>query len=483
MLGAAALPPVHALPALLIAFPGLLWLIAGAYHTRRAFADGWWFGLGHFVAGFYWLAYPLLVDAASYAWLIPFAVLALPAAFALYIGVVVAAVHRVPTMAGRVIALAILWTAFEWLRGQLFTGFPWNAIGTAWVFSDAALQGAAIGGVFGLSVLTVFCAAAPAVLGAKPRRGAMILPITAIAVVVTLFAAGSARLPVDPIGTVADIRLRIVQPNITQKLKWVPALKDRHLANYLELSSQKASQPPTHIIWPETAVPFILSRDERRRRAMASIVPPGGALLTGALRVSKPGETPFRLWNSLVALDGAARITNSYDKFHLVPFGEYMPFGEVLGLNKLTAGRTDFSAGPGPRTLRIAGLPPVSPLICYEIIFPGKIVSEADRPRWLLNVTNDAWFGTSSAPYQHLAMARLRAVEQGLPVVRAANTGISAVIDPYGRVVERLGLNQRGIIDSDLPLSLGTRTVYGQYGDLILIIVFMVLLIPLKLIS
>jgi apolipoprotein N-acyltransferase len=210
---------------------------------------------------------------------------------------------------------------------------------------------------------------------------------------------------------------------------------------------------------------------------MASVVPPGGLLLSGAIRTTPPGHRPFRVWNSVHAIDRTAEIVATYDKFHLVPFGEYIPFREWLGLNKITAGRTDFSAGAGPRTVGLPGLPPVGPLICYEIIFPGEITEPARRPRWLLNVTNDAWFGASSGPYQHFAMARLRAVEQGLPLVRAANTGISAIVDPYGRVNSRIGLNRRVALDGKLPLGLAGRTPYSLYGDVPILIVSVVLFV------
>ena len=213
-------------------------------------------------------------------------------------------------------------------------------------------------------------------------------------------------------------------------------------------------------------MPYLLARAPDLRRALARIVPPGGLVIAGALRATPASAQPFRVWNSLQAIDDAGRIVASYDKSRLVPFGEYVPLRSILGMAKLTVGDTDFSAGPGPRTLRLAGLPPVSPLICYEAIFPGKVADPGDRPGWLLNVTNDAWFGASSGPYQHFASARIRAIEEGVPLVRAANSGVSGVVDAYGRITARLGLGVEGVLDSALPRALPEPTPFAAWGHL-----------------
>lgn len=473
-LSAAALPPVYATPALVIAFPGLIWLIEGAANWKRAFRDGWWFGFGHFIGGLYWVANALLVDAAQWAWLIPFAVLCIPAILAFYIAAVGVLVQRAQSTVLRILLLACGWTLAEWLRGQLFSGFPWNPIGSAWAFSDLAIQPASAIGVLGLGFCTVIACAAPAALRCSTGRVRWAFPALGAVLIATLFAYGAVRLPAGELATVPGIMLRVVQPNVPQHLKWQRELRDRHIATLLRLSRQPSDRPVTHLIWPETAVPFVPSVDVARREAIASVVPEGGLLFTGAIRTTLQGVRPFRIWNSLHAIDPAGRIVATYDKFHLVPFGEYMPLGDLLGLNKLTAGRTDFSAGPGPQTLKLPGLPAFSPLICYEIIFAGNVTARAgtesavprgERPGWLLNVTNDAWFGNSAGPYQHLVAARFRAVEQGLPVVRAANTGISAIIDPYGRLIGHIGLDRQGTVDSALPQALVSAAVFASFGN------------------
>ena len=284
--------------------------------------------------------------------------------------------------------------------------------------------------------------------------------------------------------------LRLVQPNIPQKDKWQAQNRGKHFNNLLTLSSLNIEpgivERPTHIIWPETATPFVLDGNDPALRIISQIIPSKGALLTGSPRRTVVDKTTVNVWNSLHVVDGSAKIVETYNKSHLVPFGEYIPFRRYLdnftSLTKLTRGRIDFSSGSGKRTLSVPGAPPVSPLICYEVIFSGSVVSNGkngeSKPEWLLNITNDAWFGVSSGPYQHLAAAQLRAVEEGLPLVRVANTGISAVIDGLGRIYRESKLNERTYIDSKLPMSLKEPTIFSKINDagilLLIVLIFMV---------
>jgi apolipoprotein N-acyltransferase len=269
---------------------------------------------------------------------------------------------------------------------------------------------------------------------------------------------------------VPGVRLRLVQANIDQRLKWEEAERVNTLRKYLALSSQPGAAPVTHIVWPETALPYFLATEPELLRIVAQVVPPGGLLLTGAVRVDPPGALPSRVWNSVHAIDARGRVVATFDKYHLVPFGEYVPLRGILPIDKITPGASDFSAGPGPATLALPGLPPASPLVCYEAIFPGAVTARGgQRPGWLLNVTNDAWFGDSAGPHQHFASARLRAVEEGLPLVRAANTGISAVIDPYGRVLASLPLGREGVLDAGLPDALAA-TPFARFGNAVLLV-------------
>jgi apolipoprotein N-acyltransferase len=478
-LAALALPPIHAVPLLLVSFTGLVWLMDGTRRGREAFWLGWWFGLGHFSAGIYWIANALLTDPVRFGWMIPPVVGGLAAILALFPAMAVAGTR----LAGgngpsRILALAGLWTVGEWLRGWVFSGFPWNLTGSVWAFSDAMIQLAAVTGVWGLSLVTVAAAAMPAVLGdwrPDARAGRRLsLGLGCIAAAAALLAAiwagGAWRLAGADAGagtgTVEGVRLRIVQAAIDPALKNRSNQREANLGRHLRLSIDTPGfDKVTHVIWPETAVQFLIDLDTEVREAAATAAPPGGLLLTGAPRGEFAGGELARIWNSMVALDPAGHILGTFDKFHLVPLGEYVPLRDLLPfISKITPGSLDFTAGPGPTTLHLPGLPPAGPLICYEVIFPGAVIDRADRPAWLLNLTNDAWFGISSGPYQHFVSARLRAVEEGVPLVRAANTGISGVVDAYGRVTARLGLGLSGVLDADLPQPVPGLTLFARFG-------------------
>ena len=483
-LSALALPPVHAVPLLVPAFTGLLWQLDGAERRRGAFALGWAFGVGHFAAGLYWIGIAFLVEAEVYGWMMPFAVGGLAAGLAVFPGLVTLIAWRAarrgagaPDRIAGVLAFALAWTALAWVRGHVLTGFPWNLLATAWMPLEAMLQVTALVGAWGLSLLTVLAAAAPATLAPAvgaclSRRARWALPVVAAGLLLAAGLGGAARLATAPPpdgDAVPGVRLRLVQPNIPQRMKWDPEQRLDILKRYLRLTRRPGLGKATHVIWPETALPMFLSRTRDLRQVLGRVAPEGGALLTGLPRIETSGteatDKTQRLFNALFVLDSDGRTVARYDKAHLVPFGEYVPFAQWLPLDKLTPGRIGFTHGPGPRTLDLPGAPAVSPLICYEAIFPGAVTAPGPRPGWLLNVTNDAWFGASSGPYQHLASARLRAVEEGLPLVRAANTGVSVVVDSYGRVRARAGLDTQAVIDSPLPRALARPPLYARLGD------------------
>ena len=460
-----AFPPVGWFPVLFVALPALVWQIDGAASRRSAFAVGWWFGFGHFMAGTYWISNSLLVEADRFAWLIPPTLVGVSAYLAVYPALACACARWAAPGWPRVAALAVAWTAFEMLRGVAFTGFPWNPVGSVWTGIPAMMQPAAAIGVYGLGLLTLALAAAPALLAAR-RRAAIAAALGVPLALALVWAGGTFRLERAQTALHSGVRLGIVQPAIPQHEKVRAALRTRHFAEHLAMTRAAAKGGATHFIWPETAIGFALSRAKGAAEAIARVVPEDGSVIAGALRVTPPHERPRRVWNSLVAIDGAARRIAVYDKARLVPFGEYVPLRSILAFTQITGGRLDFSRGPGRRTLAVPGLPPFGPLICYEMIFPGQVVDPDRRPGWLLNVTNDGWFGDSAGPYQHLAAAQMRAVEEGLPIVRAANSGISAVIDPYGRVVERLALGRRGVLEAALPVALSEPTAFARVGHL-----------------
>jgi apolipoprotein N-acyltransferase len=470
---ALALPPFHLVPLAAVALTGLVWLTDGASGPRAAFALGWLFGFGHFLAGLWWIVNALLLFGWQFLPVYPIVIGFLPSILAVFVGLACAALKLTP-LAGpaRVVAFAAWWTAFEWVRGHIFTGFPWNLAGYAWAFSDAMIQLAALGGVYALSFLTVATLSMPAVLAeARAPRGAAAAVGFAVLALIAAYGYGAARLAgAPPLGadTVPGIALRVVQPNVSQAVKWNRARHEQNFLHHLALSAAPGREAPTHVIWPETAATFFLDEDPAMLALIARALPRGGMLLTGAPRRSGEGRDR-QFWNSLLAVDSGGRVLATFDKFHLVPLGEYVPLKDYLPLTKVVEGPSDYSAGPGPRTLRVPGLPPFSPLICYEVIFPGRVLDPADRPGWLLNVTNDGWYGDSPGPRQHFAIARLRAVEEGLPLVRSANTGISGVIDAYGRVVAKLDLGATGVVDAKLPRALDAPPPYARWGDRALI--------------
>jgi apolipoprotein N-acyltransferase len=463
-----ALPPIYAVPALIPAFTGLVWLLDGARNWRTALVIGFLFGLGYFTGGLYWVANALLTKPEQFGWIAPFAPAGLAAILAPFPAVACALTKlaRRPGV-GRVLTFAAAWTLLEWVRSWAFTGFPWNLVGSVWAFSDAMLQPASVIGTYGLGLATIVAAAMPSIL-AQPAGGAgrRWLPLAmAFGVLGAFFVAGLGRLAViGDVGVVEGVQLRLVQGNIPQNLKWRRELADMHLLLQARMSATRGEPPPTHIIWSEASAPLFLANDAERLRLVGDFTPPGGLTLLGTLRTTPPGSEPFQVWNSMIAIDDKGLVIGSYDKAHLVPFGEFMPLRSILGLGSVAGGSTDFSRGPGVRTLHLPGLPPVGPLICYEVIFPGSVVDGSDRPEWLLNLTNDGWYGISAGPYQHLAAARLRAVEEGLPVARVANTGISAIIDPAGRLTGELGLGKQGVVDGRLPRPLHRPTLFAMTG-------------------
>ncbi|MGH6823164.1 MAG: apolipoprotein N-acyltransferase, partial [Methylocella sp.] len=480
--GALAMAPFNFFPALIIPMTVAVWLIDGCAETRqmpagrrfhlglpvaagRAFGAGWWWGFGYFLAGLWWLGAAFLVEADKFAWALPLGVAGLPAALAIFpgLGFMIARLLWMPG-AGRLFALAAGLSFAEWLRGHVLTGFPWNTFGMALGGNLVTAQLASIVGLYGLTVIAILIFSAPAVLGEKSAmhgaRRRLPPPIAAAALAFAAICAfGALRLAATTVAPVASVKLRIMQPNLAQDAKFRPENKARILSLYLTLSARGESDRSglddvTALIWPESAFPFILSRDAGALAEIGAILPQDTVLVTGAARADDESGHA-RYFNAIQVIASGGHILDSYDKVHLVPFGEYLPFEAVfdrLGMRQFVHVPGGFEAGSKSRLLVVPGLPAVAPLICYEAIFPGEVVpAGASRPGLLLNVTNDGWFGMTPGPYQHFAQARLRAIEEGLPLIRAANTGISAIVDPYGRVLAELPLGAEGVLDGGLP--------------------------------
>jgi apolipoprotein N-acyltransferase len=454
---------------------------AGPRPLRSAFFRGWLAGVGYFAVGVWWITEPFQVDAAEQGWMAPFALLLMAGGLALFWGLA-ALLYRLTASRGpwRVLVFAGCLALFEWLRGHVFTGFPWNLPGETWRAGGAVSQAAAIVGAYGLSWITIAIAAAPALIfDAAPRRTRAVAVGVAGLAIAGLSGAGALRLAA-PSTTSADApRVRIVQANIDQKEKWRPENLDQIVETYRQLSRQPAARAPDIIVWPEGALPAViddlLAPGSPYVAKISSAVAPGQTLMLGANRAGRSPGGGVDYFNSLIALrrePAGLKVTGVYDKHRLVPFGEFLPFGDLatkLGIRSLVHMPEDFTAGPEPRPMSPEGLPPVQPLICYEALFPRFSAQAAERsglrPQWLLNVSNDAWFGATSGPWQHLNIASYRAIEEGLPIVRATPTGVSAMIDAHGRPAATLGLGASGVIDAVLPAAL-PRTLYSRFGEI-----------------
>jgi apolipoprotein N-acyltransferase len=475
--------PPHVWPVLFVTFPVLVWLIDGAKGQRARGAwecalAGWWFGFGYFVPGLYWIGHAFLVDAETFGWLLPFAVLGFPAYLAIFTGLGFAGARLLWTPGAlRILALAVALTASEWLRAHLLTGFPWNALGYALTSPLPLAQAASLFGIWGLTFITVAVCASPATLADGPSeisRG-WLAPLLALVVLAALALFGSWRLSATPTAFVEGVNLRLMQPNLQQDSKFNYSAKDQVMSHYLHLSARQTEQRPdglahvTHLIWPESAFPFYLSSEPEALAQLGAMLPEGAVLITGADRTGSPPANAAKsdTRTSIYVIDHHASVLALYDKVHLVPFGEFLPFQALLeriGVVQLTKVAGGLIAGASRHPIPISRAPPALPLLCYEVIFPDEMAAPGERGGWLLNLTNDGWFGISSGPYQHFQQARLRAIEQGLPLVRAANTGISAVVDPLGRVISSLPLGAEGLLDAPLPQSI-PPTVYARFGD------------------
>jgi len=442
-----------------------------AYRTvswKQAFGIGWWAGLGYFGVSMVWLIEPFLVEPEKFGALAPFALLAMSGGLALFWGGAFALSKQFGAGLGRyIIGLAVAWAAMEYLRAIIFTGFPWGLLGYTWIRTPIAQWGAFVG-PFGLTFITVLGGLLLLSYPAKRYAG----PMLSVAFFVLLTLGGVWHLQSRPVILEKTTRVRLVQPNAPQRQKWDPEWIGVFFRRALQITSAPAKKPVDLVIWPETTVPYMLQDNVADLQILSQAAGPNAQIVAGIRRLEGG-----KLYNSLIQIDQRGGLVAVYDKAHLVPFGEYVPFSQylsVLGFRGLAANLQGFTPGKGARTISTFGLPSYLPLICYEAIFPWAVNMGADRPDFLLQITNDAWFGNTIGPFQHLVQMQFRAIEQCLPAVRAANTGVSAVIDPFGRVLRSLKLNKAGFLDADLPMPL-KLTLYARLGDLPFLILMLLL--------
>jgi apolipoprotein N-acyltransferase len=483
-----AFAPVHAWPILFLTFGALVFLLDGCHAHHASLAPrlkcaaliGFRFGFGFFFAGLYWIAEAFLVEPWRHAWLLPFVMTAMPGGMALFFAAACAlAIAMWLPGVGRIFALAIAFGLAEFARGHVLTGLPWNLLGYALLGTLPFMQLAALLGVYALSLIAVLLFASPASFFAPAGSGlAGRWPSAALAALMLAalglgYVWGEQRLASAEVAD-TGVRVRIVQANVDQADKWRPENSEEIFTSYLDLTRSGGLDAIDLVVWPETAVPFLLADARDALALIGDVLPQEISLLVGSARLVEEGDAQGglaarRIYNSLLVVDDKGAVLDAYDKRHLVPFGEYLPFQdflESLGFMQMTGVRGGFSEGAGSLLLNVPGAPQARPLICYEIIFPDEIASRTERPGWLLNLTNDAWFGSSAGPYQHFHQARVRAVEQGLPLVRGANTGISAEVDPYGRILAEIGLGESGVADANLPHAIAP-TLFVQFGSIL----------------
>ena len=470
MLLSVALPPYYQIWALFMAFSLVLYLCCGENKLSRLAGIGYWFGFGYFACGFYWIGNALLVDADKTGWLYPLVLLLNGAFFGLFgiIPFMLAKFGKTPLL--KIIIVASAWgLVTEWVRGFLFTGFPWNPISSMLAFRPALLQTLAIWGTYGLSMVAVASASLGAVWLANPQRKNLLIVAGAPLVLMLLWGYGEGVILSRK--TVEDgnsLLIRLVQPSIEQSLKWNAESAEQNLNEYIKLSDVSNSDFIDFTIWGETASPFDIAEDEIHNLRVSRAAPRYGYLITGFLRHEPFGDY-YQPFNSLGVINRKGEIKGVYDKNHLVPFGEYIPFRKYLPswVHPLTNTIAEFGRGKKYETIKLEEFPEFAPLICYEIIFSDEIVRKTHKPKWAVVLTNDGWYGISSGPYQHLVAAQMRAVEEGISIVRSANSGISAVIDSYGRITAQLPLGAKGKIDTLVKPDESHGTLFGYVGNII----------------
>ncbi len=494
-----AFPPYGAFPVLWVTLPllillldGAKWQGAGNLKTRffAFFCVSWAFFFGFFLLGLFWIAEAFLVDAKSYAWMIPFALVILPGALALIPSLVLAGASLFWTRGiSRVLLFAVALALSNWLRGHMLTGFPWNVWGYAFAESLTLMQSFSVMGIYGVGFLVLLLFSMPVVLIDRRRKAAAFYICVCVLVWAGLVAYGTNRLQAPP-QTVDGLQVLVIQPNIPQADKWKPENRQRLLPLYLQQTQQALAglnlDIETLIFWPESAFPFLLDEEPEALEAIGAMLPQHTTLITGGIRrvLSENGN---RFFNSTFVVSDEGALTDIYDKVRLVPFGEYLPkrwLLQSIGVERIVPAPADFTAGKRYKKIDLKNSLIFQPLICYEAIFPQTVLPEYERPNLLVNLTNDGWFGETAGPYQHFAQARIRAVEQGIPLVRSANTGISGLVDSNGRILAEVVLNKKGSFNFELPEILRS-TPYVRMGDSIfwgiILVVVSILLVMEKL--
>ena len=478
----------------LISFPVLFYLLEKEQKNKSIFYLGFSFGFGHFLFLIYWIAIALLVDAKQFSWLIPFALTLIPATLAIYFGLFallykkLVAVFAFKDNFQKILTFALCFFVVEFLRSNLLSGFPWMLLGYVWMFNLKFAQIGSIFGIFGLSVFAVLVALFPVIFyKTKPTISDKIFAFKIIISLVFAFIYGHFHIDDKNLITDKNVKIRLVQANVAQDLKWQGEERFRNFIKHIALTNSQNPQDLKAVIWSESSIPYVLNKSMQLMNYIAPAIPEGGVVITGGLRIDENKEERD-VYNSVYVLNKEG-INSFYDKHHLVPFGEYVPLHQFLSflfldkvVDSITGGGKGFSEGKSAQTLILNDFS-FSPLICYEAIFSDEVINKNHIPDVFVNVTNDAWFGNSSAPFQHFDMARMRAIEYGIPLIRVANNGITAFVDSFGRVVESLPRNKMAILDVEL-IKNNNSTIYRDYGNLpfsfLILLIISTLILPRK---
>lgn len=475
-----ALPPYYCLPLLFITISGLFYLINKSDSPKQAFSRGYWFGFGFFGLGFSWIGNALLVEGGIVSWLYPLVPLVSGAFFGLFIGFPALLTHIIKGFWGRFISFPAFWVLFEWIRSFIFTGFPWNLLGSTLSFSPLLIQTVALGGTYLLSLLVLYLSLSPQIYLHRRNKihliGSMFFFGLLSGFILTY---GYIRLQSYQPSSLSDYQIRIVQPSISQDQKWNRQTLEQNFQQYIDMSRLPSASPLSLTVWGETASPFPLDLEPSRQQQITSATPNGGYLAVGSISYRLNPDGSYNPLNTMFLFDSQGHIQAQYSKSHLVPFGEYIPFRRWLpsAVRPFTKVIADFATGHGPETFHLNNLPSFGVAICYEIIFPHQIIDKTEPPSVLLNLTNDGWYGKSSGPYQHFEATRLRAVEEGITIIRAANSGISGIFSPTGILSGEIGLHQQGISDTYLSHPLSIPTFYKIYGNKIPLFIILILAI------
>lgn len=480
MLSGLAFAPLFLFPTL-FTFSVLFYYVYRAESFRDAFIKGFVFGFGHFLTGMYWISIGVSVYIDQFWWAIPFALLGLPLILAFFIGLPAALswAARESSYFHLVFCLAIVF--FEWVRSWIFTGLPWNLLGYSLAFSDALIQPASIFGTYGLSFAVIYISTCFFYYLVKQKKYFKSSAFISIAIISLMWSFGTLRLKNYPTNF-SKISIRLVQPSIPQSSKWNESEFWNNLDAHINLSVIPATSPDL-IIWSEAALVAPYKYPPIKNKLQEMLKSSKSVLITGGVSDNDKLGDEYKMYTTLQAINPDGNLIFEYHKSHLVPFGEYMPLKNILPIKKLTHGFIDYTPGVSKLvTLQELGLH-IKPLICYEAIFPELVRTSNRLADVIINVTNDAWYGNSSGPYQHLHITRLRAVENGLPILRTGNNGISAVIDPLGRIVNHLELNRVGIINAYMPIKIPKPTLYSLWGNTPFILMCMLVLLIQPLIT